>query len=295
LSKLGFLLAASSFCWSACQPSTAITEPPGSLNIQLSAESVELGKAFTLTVVQVGQEGQAVASFDESSLPPLVLQLLDTDLHSEQGLVREQRVYRAFSFEQGLQIWPQYGLQIEVLGSLDADDPGVIELPGDVLPLPRSWARILVRAAAILLFSVVFLRYRSRRLRRQSAAHDPALVDAPQVHPADQSLQRLQILLENPCTNPAQVDAYFVEISRILRLHLVEQFAVPALEMTAEQLHAFAKKHQLLPLSERQRLDQTLGLCDQVKFAGFEGSAPYREQAMERACLFIIHCRGIDA
>jgi hypothetical protein len=307
MSKFGFVLAVSSLCCGGCQPSRAITELPGSIEIQLPAETVELGVAFPLTVVQVKQKKsvesvergesvkQAAASFNQNSLPPLVLQLLETDLRRSQGLVRVQNVYRAYCFEPGLHTWPQYGLQIEVLASLDAKNPGSIELPGDVLPLPRSWTKILGRGAAALLLLIVLQRFWRRRLRRKAAEKNSSLADNPQVHPADRALQRLQELARNPCTTQAQIDAYFVEISNILRLFLVEQFAVPALEMTTEQLHGFLQKHPFLVLAERQRLDQVLNLCDQVKFAGLAGGAARREQASEFAGRFLDHSRGIDA
>jgi len=130
---------------------------------------------------------------------------------------------------------------------------------------PRfDWRPVLVGVGALslLLASLWWWRRRPRRL--------PTAADGTPLPPHVAALRALARLRSAPRSTPAEVDAFYVEVSRILRAYLEQRFGLHAPERTTEEFLAeLNAAGQASPLSPPQRnaLAGFLRQCDLVKFA----------------------------
>jgi hypothetical protein len=78
------------------------------------------------------------------------------------------------------------------------------------------------------------------------------------------ALARLRVL---PRTTPAQVEAFYVEVSQVLRTYLEERFGLHAPERTTEEFLSELEQGSALSTDQRRALQRFLSQCDMVKFA----------------------------
>ncbi len=145
-----------------------------------------------------------------------------------------------------------------VRSSLDGA-AAAIEPPGEPFPPPPRRAWWLAGAAALA--ALVALGYVGRRRRRPPAAVAVAL--PPHVR-AQRALQRLR---GAPRATPAQVEAFYVEVSGVLRTYLEERFGLHAPERTTEEFLRELETGDGLAREHRASLERFLRQCDLVKFA----------------------------
>lgn len=130
-------------------------------------------------------------------------------------------------------------------------------LPPLATPGTRRWPWILggtavtVTAAALWPF---WLKIR-RRVRRRSAC--------------DLALTRLQQLAVLPRTEAAQIDAFFVELSAIVRWYVENRFELRAPESTTEEFLVAMSQSPDLTAEHQPLLKDFLHRADLVKFANF--------------------------
>ena len=88
--------------------------------------------------------------------------------------------------------------------------------------------------------------------------------------PAKVALERLRALENAPLAKRAQVEAFYVDLSDILRTYIEDRLHMPALECTTRELVRIlvgpSVQHQV-PSGIPEQLDQVLSLADLVKFA----------------------------
>lgn len=161
-----------------------------------------------------------------------------------------------------------------------------IEAPGEPFPAAfRGWWWLAAAAAALLALALMFValaRARGRRPQAEEVALPPHV----------KALRALQRLHDAPRTTPAEIDAFYVEVSRVLRVYLEERFALHAPERTTEEFlreleggDAFARDH-------RRELERFLSQCDLVKFAAFVPGEREHLATWELARAFVDATRG---
>ena len=138
-----------------------------------------------------------------------------------------------------------------------------IEAPGEPFPTPfRGWWW-LAAAGAALVAGVAMWRW-STRARARTA--DPAAVAVP---PHVKAMRALQRLKNEARTTKQQIEAFYVEVSQVLRVYLEERFGLHAPERTTEEFLRELEGGEELAKSHRRELERFLSQCDLVKFAAF--------------------------
>jgi hypothetical protein len=145
--------------------------------------------------------------------------------------------------------------------SLLAGQTAAIEAPGEPFPAPSRWwwwsaiGAGLIGGGAAMFFTL------GRRRRLQPQAGGVA------VPPHVKALRALQRLRGSPRTTAAQVDAFYVEVSSVLRVYLEERFGLRAPELTTEEFLLGLESGDQLARGHRAELERFLTQCDLVKFA----------------------------
>lgn len=127
--------------------------------------------------------------------------------------------------------------------------------PGFALP---GWSWALLLLVALL---TGFWFWQRRRTRNVVPA------DAVAVPPHTKALRALARLRSQPRTTPAQIDAFYVDLSAVLRVYLEERFQLHAPERTTEEFLQELDQGDQLARAHREPLRRFLRQCDLVKFA----------------------------
>jgi hypothetical protein len=112
---------------------------------------------------------------------------------------------------------------------------------------------------AIAILLVVRLRKR-RAVRIKMSAYDVAV-------------GRLRGLEQRGAPAGDDADAWFVELSGIVRRYLEERYDIRAPELTTEEFLAVASRSPELTAEHRELLSSFMARCDRVKFAGYRPDA----------------------
>ncbi len=132
----------------------------------------------------------------------------------------------------------------------------------------------VLAAAAIGAAFVLGRVRRQRELRSQVSAYDLAMAS-------------LHYLAKRGAPEGDAVDAWFVELSAIVRRYLEGRYGVRAPELTTEEFLQEARRAANLPASQRELLEQFLERCDRVKFAGYRPDAAESMATLEAARAFV--------
>lgn len=144
--------------------------------------------------------------------------------------------------------------------SLLAGQTAAIEAPGEPFPAPSRWLWwSAIGAGLIGGGAAMFFVLGRRRLQAQASG-----IEVP---PHVKALRALQRLRTAPRTTAAQVDAFYVEVSSVLRVYLEERFALRAPELTTEEFLLGLESGDQLARGHRAELERFLRQCDLVKFA----------------------------
>jgi hypothetical protein len=139
------------------------------------------------------------------------------------------------------------------LGTLDPKVGGVSPLA--ILGL-ASLALVLV-SGGLLLFRALRAR---RRIEQQRSAYDDAVT-------------ALRALEDRGAPDVEAADAWFVELSAIVRRYLEQRYEIRAPELTTEEFLQVATARPELREDHRGLLSSFLERCDRVKFAGYRPDA----------------------
>ncbi len=152
--------------------------------------------------------------------------------------------------------------RVTVVTALDGQS-AAIEAPGEPFPTPShvlGWVAGAAAAVALAAAGVWWWR------RRPRAAHHADEVAVP---PHVKALRALARVREAPRASPAQVEAFYVEVSNVLRTYLEERFGLRAPERTTEEFLRELEGGEHLARGHRAELERFLSQCDMVKFAAF--------------------------
>ncbi|HWU89851.1 MAG TPA: hypothetical protein VN253_21465, partial [Kofleriaceae bacterium] len=140
-----------------------------------------------------------------------------------------------------------------LLGDLD-------ERVGGVNPLLIAG----LASGLLVLIAGSLLAYRAfaarRRIEKQRTAYDEAV-------------SALRALEDRGAPDAAMADAWFVELSAIVRRYLEQRYEIRAPELTTEEFLLVATARPELGETHRGLLSSFLERCDRVKFAGYRPDA----------------------
>ncbi len=133
------------------------------------------------------------------------------------------------------------------------------------------WIPVVV-GGVILLFVLIRVWHR-RRFR----IDPPVPPEQRSIAPHMAAFEALDALGRVLPAEVAEEDAFYVDLSRIVRRYLHERFGMSALEMASHEILAFLVGENR-PAYGREQLQVLLARCDHVKFGrGSAGSAAARE------------------
>jgi hypothetical protein len=124
------------------------------------------------------------------------------------------------------------------------------------------WPAAGVASIPILIALVLLMRKRKQRAirRQQLGAYDAAM-------------RRLRALQTKPLPEGDDADAWYVELSGIVRRYIEDRLQIRAPELTTEEFLTSASGHSHLEAEVRTGLTEFLAACDQVKFAAYQPSS----------------------
>jgi len=186
-------------------------------------------------------------------IPPLRLEMVDARGSADQAKPQE-----ILTDEVSLDVAPVKGEAADAAlaparGELDPDVGGT------------SWVLILGIASIVLVVgsgSILAVRglRAKRRIEKQRSAYDEAVA-------------HLRALEHRGAPDTAAADAWFVELSSIVRTYLEKRYEIRAPELTTEEFLLVATSRPELREEHRVLLTQFLERCDRVKFAGYRPDA----------------------
>lgn len=159
---------------------------------------------------------------------------------------------------------------VQVRSALGTVDPSPPTLEGELAafvrpfgePFEPAWdwrPAALCAGGAMLSLVLLGLWFRPRRRTMAAEVALPSHVRA---------LRELQRLRDAARTTEAQIDAFYVGTSQVLRDYLEERFGLRAPERTTEEFLRELEGGDALATAHRTELERFLRQCDLVKFAG---------------------------
>ena len=159
--------------------------------------------------------------------------------------------------------------------------PALAELQGPWLQ--RHWPWLAAGLAALIAIGaggVVWLRRAEERAR---------------VTAYDRALARLQRIERRGLPQAAELDAWYVELSDIVRRYIEARFGLRAPERTTEEFLSEAGRSAQLSKPHRELLSAFLERCDRVKFARYNPGDSESQEALELARRFLYETRDTAA
>lgn len=147
------------------------------------------------------------------------------------------------------------------------------ELPGDWWSRWWLWLTLgAVAAAGIVWGAMIWRRHAAERTRATAF---------------ERALRRLAALEERGLPVAETVDAWYVELSDIVRRYIEDRHAVRAPELTTEEFLLEARRSVAFSAAHRDLLSTFLEGCDRVKFAGYSPEQDESRSALEVARRFL--------
>jgi hypothetical protein len=174
---------------------------------------------------------------------------------------------------------------IQVGSLLGADaDLAAIEEPAPLFPPRVNYLPWVLGAAGLVLrvFLVVWFMLRPRKVILPREMPLPPHVKA---------LRALARLRSAPRQTEAEVEAFYVEVSAVLRVYLEERFGLHAPERTTEEFLAEIEQGDALTAEQRRSLGRFLQQCDLVKFARLIPDSAVHDQTFQIAATFVEQTR----
>lgn len=168
---------------------------------------------------------------------------------------------------------------LEVIATLEPQPPPAIRDIAGVLrwPDPR-WKKLAAAVAAVVLIAgAVAWWIRGRAGRRVEPP------PAPRLPPHEKALRALAALRARGWPDEREVEAFYVELSAIVRTYLEEALNLRAPEQTTEEFIRTASASRALNPEQQQRVIQFLEQSDLVKFARYQPLQSDMENALAAA------------
>lgn len=257
-------------------------------NAVLNKTTVETGDTFTLRILVHNAPAEPL-KVDFAAWAPLVTteNILSESPWSRTGR-RWQREYTLLVFDSAQLALPSLKVilrngekvltntvNLTVSPTPAGTEVSDAETIRDITREPTLWTDYWPWAAGGL--ALVFLLYFFRRKKPKPVQVVVAAPPPPQVPPHEITLQQLAALEQQKPWKNGKTDAFYADLSMILRTYLERRFQVPALESTTREIMPLLKKTDF-PDQQSKILQEVLYQSDMAKFA----QSPPSEQAHEK-------------
>lgn len=158
------------------------------------------------------------------------------------------------------------------------------KLDPDVGGTPWMLILVAISGGAVLL-SASLLLVRGFRARRRIADKKSAY---------DEAIAKLRALEQRGAPETEGADAWFVELSAIVRSYLEHRYDIRAPELTTEEFLQVASRAPELTSGHRAQLTLFLERCDRVKFAGYRPDSQESIDSLSAARGFVEDTRLMD-
>ncbi|MBK9071274.1 MAG: hypothetical protein IPL79_09775 [Myxococcales bacterium] len=148
----------------------------------------------------------------------------------------------------------------------DAATASMQPAPGNLDPARGAWPWWAWVVVGTLAIASAWLAWRAVAAARSARAREA------QISAYDAARARLSELIARGAPDGqdlAVLDAWYVELSAIVRLYIEQRFGLRAPELTSEEFLVVAKESEALAGPQRTQLAAFLEACDRVKFAGY--------------------------
>ncbi|HEY1816220.1 MAG TPA: hypothetical protein VGG74_27925 [Kofleriaceae bacterium] len=206
-------------------------------------------------------------SSGKQRIPPLRFEMIDA--RGSAGSAAKQEI---LTDEVPLDVAP---VKTEAIGASLHDAQG--KLDPDVGGTPWLWILGIASFAAVVLSGGILL-WRGAKRRRNIAAQRSAYDDA---------VAKLVVLEGRGAPNGDDADAWFVELSAIVRSYLERRYVIRAPELTTEEFLLEAARSGRLSPEHRSLLEAFLERCDRVKFAGYRPDSEESLASLKAARAFV--------
>ena len=160
-----------------------------------------------------------------------------------------------------------------VLDELLPPRPALPELGGGFIARNWPWLGGAAVLLGVLGFAAALWQRRAAERRRITAW--------------DRAMRRLEALARRGLPLPIEADAWYVELSDIVRRYMEDQYGVRAPELTTEEFLQEARRSADLSGARRELLSAFLERCDRVKFAAYSPERRESEEALTLARRFL--------
>ncbi len=158
------------------------------------------------------------------------------------------------------------------------------------LEIPSQWLWLWIVLAVIAVIALlIWLGVRYFRRTVLVKKQEPLI----NVSAWDKAYARLENLRLKRLMERADLKAFYIELSDIVRHYLEERFALRAPEMTTEEFLGSLKYSTLLNDPQKSTLKEFLLTCDMVKFAKFQPSVNEAQKSFDLAKALIDQTHGI--
>ena len=130
---------------------------------------------------------------------------------------------------------------------------------------------VLIGAGSIATWKILGTK---RRIAEQRSAYEDAIA-------------ALRTLEKRGAPAAEQADAWFVELSAIVRSYLERRYVIRAPELTTEEFLLEASRARELTAAHRAQLSAFLERCDRVKYAGYRPDSAESLATLEAARAFV--------
>lgn len=272
-------------------------EPPLDLLAEVSKEQVKLLEPFDLRLylyrdkgLELEFEPSVPEGFDGGRIQEQARRPTKTgEVIVYRGTLRPLRLGEvaipAYTVKAGAQEASSGEILIQVESILGEDpDLAAIEAPAPLFPPRVNFLPWVLGAAGLLLLVLLLVWFLRRPPRTVHPTETP-------LQPHVKALRALATLKSRPRQTEAEVEAFYVDVSQVLRIYLEERFGLHAPERTTEEFLAEIERGDTLTLEQRQSLGQFLEQCDLVKFARLIPESQVHERTFQIALAFVEQTR----
>ena len=268
------------------------------LEAYVSADSVTVGERFTLTLTAIHGFNEppsfpAVVDLDSAFGDLIPLGLVSAGMEVvEPGVRLDSVVYNVTTFALDSALLPPLRVSFEggsaeafapalvlpVISMVPQEATGIRDLADPVEFGTPPWPYVLLGIAGVILAGLIwyfFIRKRPLEVIVQTPAD-------PERPPHSIALARLRALETAPTITRDQIEAYYVELSDIVRTYIEQRLGVLALESTTPEIYQSltgTKLRHTLPSGVAKQVNRILSLSDLVKFADYSPETEQGQQA----------------
>ncbi|MBL7782677.1 MAG: hypothetical protein JNM22_15725 [Saprospiraceae bacterium] len=173
-------------------------------------------------------------------------------------------------------------------GGSDVSDADTIR---DIQREPTHWTDYWPWAAAglALIFLLVYFRRKKPQPVPQVIAAPPPTTTIP---PHETALKQLAALEQQKPWKNDRTDAFYADLSMILRTYLERRYQIPALESTTREIMPLLKKTDF-PTTLAKALQEVLYQSDMAKFAAQPPAAQQHEKNLHSARQVVMSSAGM--